>query len=106
MNVLLIGGTRFVGRHIASAFVERGHTVTLFNRGSDPSVHRDLEQVHGDRASDLARLDGRRWDAVIDTCGYTPDVVKTASTYFSDRTSRYLFISSISVYDHARTDGP
>lgn len=106
MNVLIIGGTRFVGRHIAQAFVARGHSVTLFNRGNNPSVHGDLEQVHGDRASDLPRLDGRTWDCIIDTSGYTPDVVETGVNYFASRTEYYLFISSISVYDHARTQGP
>lgn len=106
MNVLIIGGTRFVGRHIAAAFIERGHSVTLFNRGSDPSVHADLEQVHGDRSSDLSRLDGRTWDAVIDVCGYTPNIVEASANYFRERTSHYVFVSSISVYDHAGTDGP
>jgi nucleoside-diphosphate-sugar epimerase len=106
MNVLIIGGTRFVGRHIAEAFVARGHSVALFNRGNNPSVLADLEQVHGDRASDLSRLDGRTWDCVIDTSGYTPNVVETAANYFASRTQYYLFVSSISVYDHAHTEGP
>lgn len=106
MNVLLLGGTRFVGRHIADALAARGHEVTLFNRGSDPSVHAELEQVHGDRARDLQRLDGRSWDAVVDTSGYTPDVVGTSARYFAERARRYVFVSTISVYDHERTSGP
>jgi 2'-hydroxyisoflavone reductase len=106
MNVLVIGGTRFVGRHIAQAFVERGHHVTLFNRGSNASVHDNLEQVHGDRSSDLPRLDGRTWDAVIDTSCYTPNVAEISARYFSTRARRYVFVSTISVYDHARTQGP
>ena len=75
MKALIIGGTRFIGRHIAEALQQRGHEVTLFNRGSNPGVHSGLEQVHGDRSTDLSRLNGRTWDAVIDTSGYTPDVV-------------------------------
>jgi 2'-hydroxyisoflavone reductase len=106
MNVLIVGGTRFVGRHMAAAFVERGHHVTLFNRGTDPSVHADLEQIHGDRISDLRRLDGRTWDAVVDACGYTPDVVETSAAYFRDRTARYVFVSTISVYDHDCKEAP
>jgi 2'-hydroxyisoflavone reductase len=106
MNVLILGGTKFVGRHIAAAFAQRGHRVTLFNRGSDPSVHADLEQVHGDRERDLGRLDGRTWDAVVDVCGYWPGPVEQSATYFKDRTSRYVFVSTISVYDHERTTGP
>jgi 2'-hydroxyisoflavone reductase len=106
MNVLIIGGTRFVGRHIAQTFTERGHRVTLFNRGSNAGVHADLEQVHGDRASDLPRLDGRSWDAVIDTSCYTPNLADISARYFSGRAKRYVFISTISVYDHAGTHGP
>lgn len=106
MNVLILGGTRFVGRHIADAVSARGHTVTLFNRGTDPSVHAELEQIHGDRNTDLQRLGDRTWDAVIDTSGYTPDVVEKSARYFADRTGRYVFVSTISVYNHERTQGP
>jgi 2'-hydroxyisoflavone reductase len=106
MNILLIGGTRFVGRHIADALTARGHRVMLFNRGTHAQVHADLEQVHGDRKHDLSRLDGRTWDAVVDTCGYTPDAVEASARYFADRAKRYVFMSTISVYDHERTDGP
>jgi 2'-hydroxyisoflavone reductase len=100
MNVLIIGGTRFVGRHIVDALIERGHRVTLFNRGvSNASAFEDVEQVHGDRARDLHLLDGRTWDVVVDACGYTPDVVEQSARYFAERTARYIFISTISVYD-------
>lgn len=106
MKALIIGGTRFIGRHIAEALQQRGHEVTLFNRGSNPGVHSGLEQVHGDRNTDLSRLNGRMWDAVIDTSGYTPDVVERSARYFESRTNRYLFISTISVYDDGKTAGP
>lgn len=106
MNVLIIGGTQFVGRHIAEAFRARDHHLTLFNRGSNPSVHADLEQIHGDRVTDLERLDGRTWDAVIDCCGYLPGVVETSARYFKDRAKRYVFISTISVYDHEAAAQP
>lgn len=106
MTVLILGGTRFVGRHIAEACVARGHAVTLFNRGSNPDVLSNLEQVHGDRARDLERLGDRTWDAVIDTSGYTPDVVEASARYFKDRAKRYVFVSTISVYDPSKTDGP
>ena len=106
MNILIIGGTQFVGRHIAAAFAAAGHRVALFNRGSNPDVHANLEQIHGDRKSDLSRLDGRSWDAVVDVCGYTPDVVEISAQYFKDRAKRYVYVSTISVYDHEKTDGP
>lgn len=106
MNIVIIGGTRFVGRHIAEAFVERGHAVTLFNRGSNPDVLSNLEQIHGDRASDLERLGDRTWDAVVDTSGYTPNVVEASARYFKGRARRYVFVSTISVYDPSKTAGP
>lgn len=107
MDVIILGGTRFVGRHVADALIARGHNVTLFNRGrSNPNAHADLEQIHGDRATDLHRIGERKYDAVVDTSGYTPDVVQRSTRYFADRTHRYLFISTISVYDEARIGGP
>jgi 2'-hydroxyisoflavone reductase len=106
VNVLIIGGTRFVGRHIADAFLANGDSVTLFNRGNNTGVHEQLEQIHGDRLADLALLDGRTWDAVVDTSCYTPDAVEKSARYFKGRASRYVFISTVSVYDHAKTDGP
>ncbi|HKU68238.1 MAG TPA: NAD-dependent epimerase/dehydratase family protein [Candidatus Baltobacteraceae bacterium] len=106
MTILIIGGTRFVGRHIADAFAARGHGVTLFNRGSNPEVHADLEQIHGDRAGDLERLPDRSWDAVIDTSGYTPNIVEASARYFKGRARRYVFVSTISVYDPSKSAGP
>lgn len=106
MNVLVIGGTQFVGRHVVDAFAARGHHLTLFNRGSNPGVHADIAQIHGDREKDLTLLDGRTWDAVIDCCGYLPGVVEASAHYFRDRAKRYLFISTISVYDHEAAAAP
>lgn len=105
MKVLVLGGTRFVGRHIVDALLERGHDVTLFNRGkSDPNAFASLEQVHGDRATDLQQLGDRTWDAVVDTSGYLPRDVEYAASFFAGRTRHYVFISSISAYDFAKAD--
>lgn len=99
MKLLILGGTVFVGRHLVEAALDRGHTVTLFNRGrSDPDLFPDVERLTGDRAADLTALDGRRWDAVIDTCGYTPAVVRRSAEALADAVGLYVFISSISVY--------
>ncbi len=106
MNVLLVGGTRFVGRHITAALLARGHAVTHFNRGRTQSGYGGVASVHGDRARDLERLQDRQWDAVVDTCGYTPAVVEISARYFANRAARYVFISTISVYDETKTDGP
>ncbi len=102
-RVLVLGGTRFVGRHIVDALVAAGARVTLFNRGrSDPSPRGDVENVRGDRSHDLDALREKRFDAVIDTCGYTPDVVRSSARFFQSRANRYIFVSSVSVYDLER----
>ena|SRR5579864_5690946 len=107
MDILVIGGTKFVGRHLTDAALERGHRVTHFNRGlSAPRALDGVESIRGDRASDIHRLAKRRWDAVVDTCGFTPDVVERSTRYLADRVDRYVFFSSVSVYDHERTKQP
>lgn len=99
MNILIIGGTRFLGRHLVDSATRRGHTLTLFNRGqSNPGLYPELETIPGDRAADLHKLAGRSWDAVIDTCGYLPRIVSRSAEALKDRVGRYVFISSISVY--------
>lgn len=106
-DVLIIGGTRFAGRHLVDALVAGGNNVTLFNRGiSDPSPREDVAHVHGDRSTGLAALGAGRWDAVVDMCGFTPAAVATAAGFFADRTKRYVFVSSVSVYDFDKTNGP
>jgi 2'-hydroxyisoflavone reductase len=101
MNILIIGGTRFVGRHLVNAALSRGHTITLFNRGkTNPDLYEQngrLETIQGDRAHDLDRLAGRSWDAVIDTCGYVPRIARLSAQALKT-SGRYVFISSISVY--------
>jgi 2'-hydroxyisoflavone reductase len=99
MKLLIIGGTRFVGRHLVTAALARNHQVTLFNRGNHPSeVLANVETICGDRNNDLSKLRGRRWDAVIDTCGYLPRSVKAAAEVLSGSVDRYCFISSLSAY--------
>jgi 2'-hydroxyisoflavone reductase len=76
-----------------------GHQVTLFNRGRrNPELFPQVERLRGDRRGDLSALGGRRWDAVIDTCGYVPGVVRASAEALRDSVDRYVFISSISVY--------
>ncbi len=100
MNLLIIGGTRFVGRHLVERALARGHTVTLFNRGqSNPDLFPQVEQLHGDRGTDLDLLQNRSWDAVIDTCGYVPRSVRLSAQALVGQTDRYVFISTVSVYD-------
>lgn len=99
MKLLILGGTRFVGRHLVTAALARNHEVTLFNRGKHPSAAlTSVETIRGDRDSDLAKLQGRRWDAVIDTCGYLPRTVRASAESLSHSVEAYVFISSLSVY--------
>jgi 2'-hydroxyisoflavone reductase len=99
MNILLIGGTRFLGRHLVDSALASGHQVTLFNRGkSDPAAFPALETIIGDREKDLEKLSDRRWDAVIDTCGYVPRIVRMSAQALKDCVDTYVFISSISTY--------
>lgn len=99
MKLLILGGTRFVGRHIVDAALAHGHEVTLFHRGqSNPDLFPNVEAIHGDRDGGLDALGDRTWDAVIDTCGYHPRIVKQSAEYLRDKVKTYCFISTISVY--------
>jgi 2'-hydroxyisoflavone reductase len=99
LKLLLLGGTAFLGRHLVDAAQARGHEVTLFNRGQrNPDLFPDLEKLRGDRENDLTALQGRRWDAVIDTCGYVPRVVRASAELLADAVDHYTFISTISVF--------
>ena len=97
MRLLILGGTRFVGRHVADAALQAGHDVTLFTRGmTNPGLFAEAEHLRGDRDGDLGALARRAWDVVIDPSGYVPRVV-AASAQAIDA-EHYVFISSISVY--------
>lgn len=99
MDILIIGGTRFVGRALVDSAIARGHNLTLFNRGkSNPDIYPTIETITGDRETDLDKLDGRTWDAVIDTCGYVPRIVRLSAQALKDKARQYTFISTISVY--------
>jgi 2'-hydroxyisoflavone reductase len=106
MKLLILGGTVFLGRHLVEAALARGHEVTLFNRGRhDSGLFPEVEKLRGDRRTgDLSALRGRRWDAVIDTCGYVPTVVRASARLLADAVEHYTFISSQSVY--ANFDAP
>lgn len=106
MKLLILGGTAFLGRHLVDAAQARGHEITLFNRGQrNPALFPDLEKLRGNRDGDLAALQGRRWDAVIDTCGFVPRIVRASAELLADVVDHYTFISSISVYADFRKRG-
>lgn len=100
MNILILGGTLYLGRHMVDAALARGHTVTLFNRGrTQPNLYPQVEKLIGDRDGDLSALDGRTWDAVIDTSGYVPRIVRRTAEALRGKIGYYSFVSSMSVYD-------
>jgi len=102
MKLLVIGGTRFVGRFVVEEALKGQMEVTLFHRGHTPSPFgKRVEEMLGDRVADVHLLKGRTWDAVVDTCGYLPWEVEPALAALKDTVRSYVFISSQSVYkDH------
>ncbi len=99
MRILIIGGTHFVGRHMVEAALARNHEVTLFNRGkSNPGLFPQVEKIIGDREKDVEKLNGHFWEAVIDTSGYVPRIVRLSAEVLKDNLPRYVFISTLSVY--------
>jgi len=103
MKILVIGGTKFLGRHIITAALKNNHEVILFNRGKFSTEKiENVEQIHGDRNQNLEQLCGRNWDVCVDTCGYLPQTVKLSAEFLSDKANQYVFISSGSVYSDTR----
>ncbi len=89
MNILVIGGTIFLGRHFVEAALRRGHTITLFNRGKhNADLFPEVEKLHGDRNGDLELLRGRSWDAVLDTSGYFPRHMDLSCSVLKDAVER------------------
>jgi 2'-hydroxyisoflavone reductase len=98
MKVLIIGGTRFLGRALTDEALKRGHDVTLFNRGNNQEVFPEVEQLIGDRDKDVTVLENRKWDVVMDTCGFAPHQITKVAAAIGDQIEHYTYISSISVY--------
>jgi len=99
LRLLVLGGTKFLGRATVEAALERGHELTLFTRGeTNPELFPNVEKLRGDRTQELSQLDGRTWDAVVDTSGYLPGVVRRSAEALRGSVDRYLFVSSVSVY--------
>ncbi len=99
LRILILGGTSFIGPHQVRYAVERGHTVTLFNRGrTNPQLFPELEKLRGDRDGDLEALKGREWDAVIDNSAMIPRWVRDSAQLLKDAAGQYLYVSTLSVY--------
>ena len=99
MDLLIIGGTRFLGRHLAAQALGDGHRVTLLNRGrSGPGLFPEAEHLVADRDKDLSVLAARQWDAALDTCAYFPRQVRALADQLAGQVGQYQLVSSISAY--------
>jgi 2'-hydroxyisoflavone reductase len=106
MRILILGGTRFVGRHLTEAALAAGHRVTLFNRGeTNPDLFPEAEHLRGDRGRDLSALQGRRWNVAIDVNGYLPKEVRASARLLAGAVESYVYVSTISVYADFKTPG-
>jgi 2'-hydroxyisoflavone reductase len=106
VRLLVLGGTKFLGRAAVEAALARGHAVTLFNRGqTNPELFPAAEKLHGDRDGGLDPLRGREWDAVIDLSGFVPRIVRNSVELLRDSVGHYVYVSSISVYDEPYRPG-
>src|SRR5437588_7043829 len=91
MKLLILGGTKFLGRHLVGAALARGDEVTLFNRGlHNTEIFPEVEKLRGERDGGLDALRGRRWDAVVDTSGYVPRVVRASAELLADSVGKKL----------------
>lgn len=99
LKILILGGTGFLGPHVVEYAERRGHSLTLFNRGkTNPQLFPNVEKLRGDRNGDLKALEGRKWDAIVDTSGYVPRHVRDSAALLKDAVRQYVFISTISVF--------
>ena len=99
MRILVLGGTRFVGRVFIEIALARGHELTYFHRGQTaPGLFPQAQEVLGDRTGGLQFLGDQSWDAILDTSGYVPRIVQESARYLTSRVGQYVFISTISVF--------
>ncbi len=99
LRILVLGGTGFIGPHLVQYALDRGHTLTLFNRGrTNTHLFPDVEKLVGDRSNDLESLRGHTWDVVIDNSASWPTWVRSSAQLLKDSANTYLFTSTRSVY--------
>jgi 2'-hydroxyisoflavone reductase len=100
MRLLVLGGTRFLGRGVVDAALAAGDEVTTFTRGVSGEPPDGVEALHGDRSAPdgMDVLRGREWDAVVDTSGFVPVVVGRGADLLTDAVGHYVFVSSINAY--------
>ena len=107
LRILILGGTGFTGPYQVQYALARGHKVTTFNRGKTHpgELPKEVEQLVGDRNGNLGALKSRQWDVVIDNPTTLPVWVRDAAQILKGNVDRYVFTSTISVYQDSKT-GP
>jgi len=106
LRLLILGGTGFIGPHFVRTAVERGHAVSVFNRGkSHADLPAGVERLLGDRNGDLKSIQNRDWDAVLDLSAYGPIWVRKVGQALKGRVGHYTFISTIATYEHPEIGG-
>lgn len=106
MNVLVIGGTLFIGRQLVEVLVKQGHEVSILHRKPKHDLGRRVQNIMADRNDDESvreALTGRRFDVVFDNAydwerGTTAAQVEATARACGDRISRYIFMSSVAAY--------
>jgi 2'-hydroxyisoflavone reductase len=99
LRILVLGGTSFIGPYQVQYALDRGHTITLFNRGrTNPQLFPSVEKLIGDRNGDLKSLEGRQWDVVIDNSATDPKWVELTASLLAKSVKKYVFTSTRSVY--------
>ena len=103
LNILILGGTSFLGPHQIRYALSRGHSVSIFTRGkTKPIIYKDMfknvESLVGDRENDLSALENKKWDVVIDNSGRDSEWTKKSAQLLKDNADLYLYISSTGVY--------
>ena len=99
LDLLVLGGTGFIGPHLVRHACERGHRVTIFTRGRRTAdLPAEVVRLTGDRNGNLKSLEGKKWDAVVDDSATNPDWVRQSTALLKGNVGRYLFTSSTGVY--------
>lgn len=106
LDMLVLGGTGFIGPHLVRNAVARGHRVTIFTRGRHQAeLPNGIARLFGDRNGQLGALEGKRWDVVVDDSATNPDWVRLSARLLENAAGRYLYTSSTGVYYPYRQRG-
>ena len=99
LRILILGGTGFIGPHMVRYALDRGHELTLFNRGrSNTHLFPEVEKLVGDRNGDLESLRGRTWDVCMDNNASNINWVEYSTEFLKDSVELYFYVSSRSAY--------